>query len=306
MIGVTGATGFIGSILCQQLLEQGFTVRALVRKPANAAPLSQLGVILVEGDLNDTSALANLVSDCSAVIHGAGAVRGNSQEDFDRVNVVGTQAIAAALQQHAPQARLIHLSSLVAREPRLSYYSRSKQRGEDTLKPCEELNWVIVRPPAVYGPGDKEMLPLFKTMYRGLALIPGSPDARTSLIHVHDLVAAIIACMHSDDARHQTFQLGDGQEGGYSWRQIASIAQDLWSRRVRLWQIPPWLLNTVATLNSALAGLTGAAPMLTPPKLRELRHPDWVVDNTALTSVTGWKPRIKLREGLEQLKISAL
>lgn len=150
------------------------------------------------------------------------------------------------------------------------------------------------------------MLPLFKTMYRGLAVIPGSPDARTSLIHVEDLVAAIIAALKSDQASHQTFHLGDGTQDGYSWREIAAIGEVLWSRPVRLWQIPLWLLNGVASINSHLASVTGRAPMLTPPKLRELRHPDWVTDSSPFTKATGWEPQIPLRIGLEALQIPAL
>lgn len=265
-----------------------------------------MGVSLVTGDLANTTALAEFVSGCAGVIHGAGAVRGNSQRDFDAVNVDGTQALIAALELHAPHARLVHLSSIVAREPALSYYSRSKFRGEQVFNGRSDISWVIIRPPAVYGPGDVEMLPLFKTMYRGLAVIPGSPDARTSLIHVDDLVAAILACLQADSATHLTLQLGDGTENGYSWRQIAAIGEALWQRRIRLWQIPRWLLNAVASLNSTFARLTGSSPMLTPPKLRELRHHDWVAENGPITQATGWQPEITLEQGLKALQIPAL
>jgi nucleoside-diphosphate-sugar epimerase len=143
-------------------------------------------------------------------------------------------------------------------------------------------------------------------MHRGIALVPGSPEARTSLIHVADLVEAIIACLHSAGANGQTLTLCDGKHHGYSWREMAGIAAQHWSRRVRLWCVPPWLLNSVAMLNSHIASITGRAPMLTPPKLRELRHNDWVVDNDAITLATGWTPVVELREGLEQLKIPTL
>jgi nucleoside-diphosphate-sugar epimerase len=277
-----------------------------VRDPARATHLQSLGVQLITGDLADTRALCTLVSDCTAVVHGAGAVRGNNQEDFDRVNVTGTRAVVDAMAAHAPAARLVHLSSLAAREAMLSYYSRSKARGEAVLAEHSDLDWVVLRPPAVYGPGDVEMLPLFRTMYRGLALVPGSVEARTSLIHVDDLTRAIIACLACKEARHQVFHLGDGTAGGYSWAEMAAIGQDLWSRRVRLWQIPAWILDSVAFLNSRRARFIGGAPMLTPQKLRELRHPDWVVSNEAITRVTGWEPGIALREGLQALQIPAL
>ena len=288
------------------MLERGFQVRALVRNPANAAHLASRGATLIEGDLENTVALEQLVANCAAVIHSAGAVRGNSQADFDRVNVAGTANLLHAISAQPRPPQLLLLSSLVAREPGLSWYARSKWAAEQLVLPYAHLDWIILRPPAVYGPGDKEMLPIFQWMHRGIAFVPGSPEARTSLIHVADLVDAIIACLQSAGAKQQTLTLCDGKHDGYSWRDIASIAAQHWSRRVRLWCIPRWLLNGVAGLNSNLARITGKAPMLTPPKLRELRHNDWVVDNDAITSVTGWTPLVGLCKGLEQLKISTL
>ncbi|NND66154.1 MAG: NAD(P)H-binding protein [Halioglobus sp.] len=305
-VAVTGATGFIGLHLCQRLLALGFGVRALVRDPTRATELAAYGAELIEGDLDNIDALAHLTAGCQAVVHAAGAVRGNSQADFDRVNVAGTAAIINMLTQHETSPRLLLVSSITAGQPQLSWYGQSKLSAEKLLQEQPELDWVILRPPAVYGPGDKEMLPIFQTMYRGLATVPGSPEARTSLIYVADLVEAIIACLASETARHQTLSLHDGREGGYSWHEMAAIAGAHWSRRVRLWQVPRWLLDLVAAANSWLAGITGRAPMLTPPKLRELRHPDWVMDNRAISDATGWQPRVQLKQGLELLNIPAL
>ena len=278
-------------------------MRALVRDPTRATELASTGVELVEGDLGNIDALAQLTTGCQAVVHAAGAVRGNSQEDFDRVNVAGTAAIIDMLRQHEKPPRLLLVSSITGGEPQLSWYAMSKHRAEQLLAGQHDLDWVILRPPAVYGPGDKEMLPIFETMHRGLATVPGSPDARTSLIYVSDLVEAMIACLKSDGATHQTMSLHDGREGGYSWHEMAAIAGEHWSRKVRLWQVPSWLLNTVASINSRLAAITGRAPMLTPPKLRELRHPDWVMDNEAITAATGWEPHVELPDGLKLLNI---
>ena len=212
----------------------------------------------------------------------------------------------AALGAQSQPPRLLLLSSIAAREPQLSWYSHSKREGEKLLEGLSTPEWIILRPPAVYGPGDKEMLPIFQWMQRGIALVPGSPDARTSLIHVTDLVRAIIACLQSENAIGQTLTLCDGQQNGYSWREMADIAGEHWSRSVRLLHIPRWLLDGVAMLNSLMARITRKAPMLTPPKLRELRHEDWVVDNGAITAATGWTPQVGLREGLKQLKLPIL
>jgi len=291
------------------LLAGGYRVRALVRDPARAQSLAASGVALVTGDLDNAAALSQLVTGCDAVVHGAGAVRGNSQHDFDRVNVAGTAHLLAALAATGQQAdqsppTLVLLSSIVAREPQLSWYARSKREGEKLLEQLASRRWVILRPPAVYGPGDREMLPIFQWMRRGIALVPGSPAARTALLHVSDLVRAIECCLHSEAALGQTLALGDGRDNGYDWREMAVIAGALWSREVRLVPVPRWLLDGVAHCNSALARLSGRAPMLTPPKRRELRHENWVVDNRAIAEATGWRPQVELREGLQGLDLA--
>jgi nucleoside-diphosphate-sugar epimerase len=240
------------------------------------------------------------------VVHAAGAVRGACQADFDRVNVDGTAAVIAAIKRQDKPSRLLLVSSLAAREPRLSWYAASKRGGEDRLRAETNLDWVILRPPAVYGPGDREMLPVFKLMARGIAPVAGSADARIALIHVADLVGAIIACLQSETTRHRTLSPSDGCPEGYDWHQMAAIAGEVWSRKVRIWRIPGWLLDALAALNLARSRLLGGAPMLTPAKLRELRHPDWQVDVHELTEATGWAPQIDLRRGLEALRNAAL
>lgn len=303
LVAITGATGFIGTHLCRILLERGYDVRILARNPAAAQPLIEQGVTLVAGDLQNSDALNQLVAGTTTVIHAAGAVRGASQQAFDEVNVAGTAALITAVNSLTSPPRLLLLSSLAAREPHLSWYAQSKRKAERRLQQETSLDWVILRPPAVYGPGDQEMLPIFQWMARGILPLPGAPSARVSLIHVEDLATAIIACMGSATAHQQTLYACDGKPDGYSWLELADIASSLWSRRIRLWQVPAWLLNTVARVNMRLCAITGNAPMLTPPKLRELRHHDWVVDNTAVTGSTGWQPKIDLRHGLETLKI---
>lgn len=286
-------------------MQLGFQVKALVRDPQKASQLSHPNIELVTGNLSDHDALRQLVSGCSAVIHGAGAVRGSSQAEFDLVNINGTAAIIAAVKSRQPPPRLLLLSSLAAREPQLSWYAQSKRGGEQLLQKEQQMDWIILRPPAVYGPGDKEMLPVFQMMSRGVAPVAGATTARISLIHVTDLVEAIIACLQSDTCRQQVLTLCDGKNGGYNWHEMAALAEATWSRRVRLWQLPTWLLDAVAGVNLRLAKITGHAPMLTPPKLRELRHEDWVVDNRAMAA-TGWTPKIDLQQGLEEIRNSAL
>ena len=304
-VAVTGGTGFIGRALCARLRAHGYPVRALVRNTDLAADLAASGVTLVPGDLDDGDALRALLDDCDVVIHLAGAVRGNSQQSFDRTNVRGTQNLLEALRACEKSPRLLLISSLAAREPGLSWYARSKYQAEQCLRDGPaDLDWAIIRPPAVYGPGDKEMLPVFLWMARGMAPVPGDPAARVSLIHVQDLTSAIVACLGLAHLRHRTFTLDDGKPGGYDWNEMAAIAGVVWQRRVRLVRLPGPLLDALAHANLALSRALNYAPMLTPAKLRELRHPNWVANNDDITSVTGWRPQVQLSKGLEELRDS--
>ncbi len=278
-------------------------MRALARRPGSAGELAAAGCELVRGDLDDRDALQALVHDCRYVVHLAGAVRGARYGDFHRANVEGSRNLFLALAGQPEPPRLLFFSSLAAREPRLSWYGRSKKEAEDALRETAvtALPWTILRPPAVYGPGDRELLPLLRTMARGIAPLPGSAAARASLLHVDDAVSATLACLGAEAATGETFPLHDGREGGYSWRDIAEVVARQRDRRVRLLPLPRLLLDLVASGNLATARLLGRAPMLTPSKLRELRHPDWVADNAAITAATGWRPAIGLAAGLATL-----
>ncbi|MDZ7826716.1 MAG: NAD-dependent epimerase/dehydratase family protein [Gammaproteobacteria bacterium] len=171
-MAVTGATGFIGRALCRRLTDLAVPVRALVRRAQAELPE---GITRVRGSLADPAALAELVRDARVVIHCAGAVRGAKRAAFDAVNVDGTAALIEAMSEQAPTARLVLLSSLAAREPQLSDYAASKRAAEALLTSDLPFDHCILRPTAVYGPGDVELQPLLAAMARGLAPVPGRP-----------------------------------------------------------------------------------------------------------------------------------
>lgn len=297
-VAVTGATGFIGLRLCLHLRRQGFPVRALIRSPSRASPLHAAGVETVTGDLAAPSALTQLVAGTRAVIHCAGAVRGRTREDFDRANVTGLAQLLEVLAAQ-PATRLLALSSLAARAPQLSHYAASKRAGEQLLlEHGGKISWTLLRPPAVYGPGDRELAPLFRIMRRGLGPVPGRLSDRVSLLYVDDLAAAISAWLRAPAVPRGIFSLCDPREQGYTWADILATAGATFGGRVRPLQIPAVALQGVAALNWAGAALMGYAPMLTPGKVRELRHADWVCGWRELGGAIDWGPRVALAEGL--------
>ena len=305
VVALTGATGFIGRRLTALLIRRGWRVRALVRDSGRAGSLQQCGASLVVGSLEDPASLARLVTGVDAVVHCAGSVRGIDLADFERVNVEGLRRIVAATLAATDSAdnppRLLCLSSLAAREPGLSHYAASKRHGEELLvNEGAGLEWVALRPPAVYGPGDKELLPLFRWMQRGLAPIVGDRSGCLSMLYVDDLAAAIETWLSRGHGVAGIFELDDGRDNGYSWDELVAIAAQQRGGRVLALSIPPRLLRMVAGINLVAARLVGFAPMLSPGKVRELRHRDWCCDNGRWRELVPWRPEIQFAEGLRR------
>ena len=300
-IAVTGATGFIGGMLIHQLVNAGYRVRVLTRH-RSAHKLPQLaGLEAITGSLQDSESLRRLLQDASAVVHCAGAVRGVTAADFNAVNVDGVIQLVRAALSRSPRPRFLSLSSLAARAPQLSHYASSKLQGEQALASmATDMEWVALRPPAVYGPGDREMLPLFQWMGRGIAPVLGEAHARVSLLYVEDLCAAVLRWLDAGQCQSGIYELHDTQAGGYSWDEIIANVSALRARHIVRLPLPAALLRTLASVNVTAARLIGYAPMLTPGKVRELRHPDWVADNAALTAAIGWQPEVSLQEGLRR------
>lgn len=300
-IAITGATGFVGGVLLKQLASTGWHIRALVRPTSLPERPNQVVSEWVAGDLEDIVSLRCLVAGVDAVVHCAGAVRGAGLADFERINVDGVARLVLAARAQYPQPRFILISSLAAREPHLSHYAASKREGEKTLAlNAGSMPWVIFRPPVVYGPGDREMLPLFQWMRRGIAPVIGSAKRRISLLYVEDMAEAIVCYLKQGRGWGRSYEMHDGHLGGYAWEDIIDAIARMDGRTIYRLKIPVPLVRLAATLNLAAMRVCGRAPMLTPGKVRELTHPNWVGDNAALTRDTGWIPHVTLDEGLRQ------
>ncbi len=259
------------------------------------------GVIWSPGNLEDETTLGALVAGTHAVIHCAGAVRGASRADFDRVNADGAHRVALAAARQAQAPRFLLISSLAARMPELSHYAGSKWRGECAVKAASEnMRWTVLRPPAVFGPGDRELLPLFRCIAKGYAPLPAGVGRRFSLIYIDDLATAVVRWLAADAGYGQTFEVDDGHAEGYDWDTVLDIAGRVLygGAPVRRLPIPIPVLNLAALANLAAARLLGYAPMLTTGKVREITHPDWLCDNNAFTLITGWRPVYGLEQGL--------
>ncbi len=294
---LTGATGFIGQRLQKILLADCRQVISVIRPSSSNQDQLLCGVHRMLADLSNTDKLISAIVGCEAVIYCAGSVRGRNLEDFRAANITGIRSVVDAMNQSGSETPLLLISSLAASRPRVSDYANSKFLGEQEVIQHARFPWTIFRPPAVYGQGDREMLPLLKLARKGIVLPAGPAQQKLSLIHVDDLAAATLAWLESWPAcREHVFSLDDGHSGGYDWQEIAETAS---GGKYHSFRIPGPLLFAAAKVNLLLSGLFGYLPMLSPGKARELIQPDWLCDNEPLTRATGWSPAIDLENGLK-------
>jgi nucleoside-diphosphate-sugar epimerase len=296
-VAVTGATGFIGPHIVARLRADGWRIRILTRRTSLDPALAGPEVDAVPGALEDRDSLVRLIEGADAVVHVAGLIKARSRAAFFRANAesVGHLATIAASAPRPP--RFILMSSLAAREPQLSAYGASKLAGEQALIAAgDTLRWTILRPPAVYGPGDRATLSFFRCMARGFGPVLGSADARISLIHARDLADAAGVLLADDRGAGLVAEIDDGH-GGYRWREMVEVAARAFGRPARVLPIPKAIPYGVGWINLLLARLPGYTPMLTPGKVREIYHRDWACDSTPIMTQTSWRPRMPLGEG---------
>ncbi len=298
VVALTGSTGFIGSHLLNVLLANKYRVRILVRSTSSKI-INHPNVEIIVGDLHNQSSLSRLTSQVDSIIHCAGRVRGASAAPFIYDNVTGTKNIISAA-NHVNDSRFILVSSLSAREPNISHYANSKHACESELKQSNLKQWTIIRPPAVYGPGDKELKPVFDWMKRGILWAPGSAKQLFSLLHITDLSQLIISQLNQIIDVQNTIEPDDGNQ--YSWPLIQQISECFFNRKIRMLQVPSPILSLAAHSNVLLSKPLNYSPMLTPGKVRELLHQNWVSGGASY--ISNWKAKVDLKIGLGTLYLS--
>jgi nucleoside-diphosphate-sugar epimerase len=285
-LAMTGGTGFVGSHLIEQACAAGHTVRALARRPQPAVS----GVVWVEGALDRPDTLARLADGCDAVIHVAGVINGD-REAFRFGNLVGTEHMLDAAAQ-AGIGRFIHISSLAAREPQLSAYGWSKRESEDPVRAAGG-DWTIIRPPAIYGPRDREMFELFRFARRRIVPLP--PGGRLSIVHVADLCDLILACLERPRSHGRLFEPDDGKPGGWGTAELAHAIGAAVGRRVLPLALPRAVLVGASAADRLIRR---SRAKLTRDRINYFTHPDWTASAHAHPPAELWQARIPTREGL--------
>jgi nucleoside-diphosphate-sugar epimerase len=305
-IAVTGATGFVGKNLMEALLACGVRPRVLVRDAARLAPSARAGADIVRGDLDDAGALAGLVAGVGTAIHLAGLVRAESAARFDRVNRVGTENLVRALATGAPNACLVHLSSLAAAGPSatpggrspeepaqpISKYGRSKLGAEKAVRAFPG-RWTVLRPPAVYGPYDTDVFQFFRMVASGVALLPAG-ERYLTVAHVSDVVRAVLASAAGAGGQ-QVLHLGESETRTMTC--ALELLSDVGGCKVRIVNFPGALFRVVGLVGDGLQRIGFRRVAITSDKVTELLARHWTSRTSESLACLGLAGYVPFRAG---------
>lgn len=310
-IFLTGASGFLGSHTAKELIRRGHHVVALVRKTSRTEALRSLKIKLVEGSLPQTG-LEQHLEGADAVIHIAGIVKALSKAEFHRVNAQGTASLVdAILATKQPPKTVLYVSSIAALNPSrdgddfclpsedchpLTFYGQSKLAGEFQMKKLEgSLRTLILRPPVIYGPGDRELLKIFKAHRWGIAPLLGNGANRLSVCYVTDVSRAIADLVESPATTVRIFCVDDGEI--HTWRSFSRTLGAVMGRRAIPLPLPSFLFYAGAALNQAWSQITRRADVFTLNKILEMRQKSWRCGYRQMAAL-GWRPETCLKDGL--------
>lgn len=311
---VTGASGFIGRRLVMELARRGDEAACLVRPTSDTAPLKDLPVEFVLGDLGDTASLVPAVRGRDCVFHLAGVIQAVDEAAFEAANVEGTRHLVDACLRGAPGLkRFVFVSSIAAAgpspegramteadEPRpVSAYGRSKLAAERiVLEAGARMPVTIVRPPNVLGPGSKELERAAGLLRKGLVPALGDDQPRTSLVDVDDLVEALLLAAENPRSAGQVYFVTDGR--AYAWPEItAALAEELGGKRFMV-RIPFGIQLLAARIAETAARFTRRPPLLTREIVRAGRDHYWIYDGSKIGRELGFRPRYGMRESVRR------
>jgi nucleoside-diphosphate-sugar epimerase len=305
---VTGATGFIGSHLVEALLQKGVQVRCLLRKAGDLKWLKDLPVEITLGDCIDKASLREAVKGVDQVFHLAGITKAVKEKAFFEINAFGTENLILACCQHNPHIqKFLYLSSQAAAGPcqngnkkresdpcePVSPYGQSKRLGEElALAHSQELPLVILRPPGVYGPRDKDFYALFKWVSRRI-----NPcfSGQVSLCYVQDVVQAILLAAESRTISGEIFFVSDGTD--YHMEEIGdALAQTIGVTPLSI-PIPKWFIFGVASFSEYLSFISGRPPLISRGMAEQMIQEDWTCDITKAKTLLGFQPQFQLLQG---------
>jgi len=310
---VTGASGFIGSHIVDTLLARKYDVRVLLRRTSSLEWLKDLPVEFVYGDIFSTDALRQAVTGVDYVYHSAGLTKAKTAEIYLRANAEGTRNLLEAVKSHAPGIkRFVHISSQAAVGPSpgaasvdentepapLTSYGRSKWKAEQEChRFFPEFPVTILRPPAVFGPRDRDIFEFFHTVARGLQPMVGFSEKYLSLIHARDLVRGFVMAGESPKAVGETYFITSNRY--YGWKEIGDLTARIMGKRVIRVRIPEFGVFTIAAVAEGLAKFSPKPALVNFEKARDMVQEYWTCDHHKALRDLGFEQEMTLEQGLQ-------
>lgn len=303
---VTGANGFVGRALCEELVRLGISVKAICRESKNfdlaGCVVIQIPSIDAETDWTASLNKVNTIIHLAARVHVMNDHATNPLEEFLKVNFEGTESLARQAAR-AGIKRFIYMSSIkvngeytieggpfsetCAPNPQ-DYYAISKLKAEQALLAIGEktgMEVVIVRPPLIYGPGVKaNFLNLIKLVDKSLPLPLGDIHNSRSMVYVGNVVSALIACATHRKAANQIYLISDGED--ISTPQLIAKISTVLNSRNRTFYFPISLIYFAATLFGKRAAIQRLTQSL-------------IIDSAKIRKELGWQPPFTLIDGLK-------
>jgi len=284
---ITGANGFVGARLCHQFLKEGFKVVAGVRETSDLSSLESLNVEHRYADITRPDSLPALVADVEYIVHNAGITKAKNKQRYFDINETGTASLFKAVSRANPSVkRIVYISSQAAAGPSkegvpqieecaphpITSYGRSKLAGEQAaLSFAGSLPVVIVRPPGVYGPGDREIFTFFESIHKGIRPLLGDPNRRLNIVHVDDLARGVFLAATKETTSGAVYFIAEKES--YTMGELISQLQQACGRKGFPLRLPTPLFRMLAAISETACRLVGATPMLTREKAAELL--DW-------------------------------
>jgi nucleoside-diphosphate-sugar epimerase len=309
---VTGGTGFVGGHLVDALLERGAAVTALARSPGRGRPLEARGAAVVHGDLGETETLRLAAAGQDVVFHVAGVVAARDRADYMRANRDGTRNLVAATERAGGDPVFVFVSSLAAAGPSapgaplageagpgpVTAYGHSKLAAERAVR-LSQLPWVVLRPPLVYGPGDRELLRAFAMARRGVTALFGDGSQELSAVYGPDLARALVDAATALPCRGGTYY--PCHEERFSAGELARrIAIAVGRPGARALHVPRALARPLLTLTGAAAALRRRPSVLNRGKAAEFLAAAWTCDPRPFARDAGWRAAVDLESGLAE------
>jgi nucleoside-diphosphate-sugar epimerase len=310
---VTGATGFIGSHIADQLFERGIDVRCIVRKSSNLRWLAGKSYQIFEASLNNVDSLISAVNDVDIIIHSAGLVAARSYEEYLSANRDGTLNLINAALYNNKLKRFVYVSSQTAFGPSKSLvrpidedspanpvtaYGKSKLEADRAVMQYKnKLPITIIRPPAVFGPRDTATLSIFKAIKYGLVSYIGLSKKYVSILHSYDVARAVIDSALSSVCEGKAYFISSDEF--YSWNKINNVIISAMDKKFAIpVKLPHFAVLAAGWINELFGRFAKKPPVFNYDKAIDFIQKYWICSDARARADFGFQQLMSLENGV--------